>query len=101
MIIMGMLGGLVALVGIIIIGAMLIFTRVYLTPQQVEQIKLADTACNSSLGSLAGALSNTVATDCEQIRFIAPFLRYEMFIYFFGIMLFVIGIIVDLAQRRK
>jgi len=98
---MSMLGGLVALIGIIIIGAMVIFTRVYLSPQQVEQIKLADTLCNSPLGALGGALSNTVATNCEQIRFIAPFLRYETFIYFFGIMLFVIGIIVDLVQRRK
>jgi len=91
--------GLVIL-GVLIIGAMFFFSNILITPQQKSQIKIASSLCNSPLGSIGGAISSDVATNCQQIGFLGTIIGYETFIYLAGIVLLVIGVAIPSSKKE-
>jgi hypothetical protein len=92
-------GGLVAL-GVLIIIGMFIFGNVLITPQQKNQIKLASSLCGSPLGAIGGSVSSDVANGCQQVGFLGTILNYELFIYFGGIILLVIGLAIPSGKKE-
>ena len=87
-------------IGFLIILGVFYLTNIYVTPQQTQQLLLADSVCNSAIGSIAGALSGDIARECEKIRTIAPIFYQRMNLYIFGLLLIIIGMFMGSSNTK-
>lgn len=91
-------GGLIA-IGIIIIVGIYFFTNIIYTPQQGAQLKIAKAACDSTLGAMSGALSSSIAKDCQQVRIFATIFEFAPLLYLLGGILFLVGLAVPSKNK--
>jgi len=97
--------------GLIVLGLLILFstffiTQFYITPQQKQQIKMADKICNFEylsvpLGSIAQSLSPDVAEKCEQIKYAKMIIDYSPFMYILGFIFVIIGSLVGEKRIEK
>jgi hypothetical protein len=87
--------------GLIILIGMFVFSNVLITPEQKQQVQLANSLCNANvnvfgfnlpIGQSAQALSPDIAQRCQQVSIVAKILSYEMYIYIVGFVLIVLGL---------
>ena len=87
--------------GLILLIGMFIFSNVLITPQQKQEVQLANSLCNLNIGLFgfnipigqgAQALSPDIAQKCQNISTIAKILSYEMYVYLIGFILVVLGL---------
>lgn len=93
-------------IGIIIIIGVFYLTNIYLTPQQIQQIELANYVCNLEvmdipLGALGRAISPDAANECEKVEMIMPVIKYRLYLYGLGILLIIIGVAIGNKQIVK
>ncbi len=91
-------GGIFTL-GILMLIGMFFLSNVYITPQQRNQIELSSSACGSSLGTWAGALSSDVAEQCRTLQNVGQILAVEKYVYLGGFGILVLGLLIP--GRKK
>jgi preprotein translocase subunit SecG len=87
--------------GLIILIGMFIFSNVIITPQQKQEVQLANSVCNLNvglfgfnipIGQAAQALSPEVAQQCNSVSTIAKILSYETYVYIIGFIILILGL---------
>ena len=99
------MGNAVSLViGLVIVGIVFGFTM-NVTPQQIEQIKLARNMCNANvdlpivgnvpLGAIGRSISGDVARGCDEVEtkaMLIPLYTYRLPLYGIGLLFIIFGI---------
>jgi len=96
--------GLIVL-GIIILGLAFYVNNILFTPQEIQQLELANYLCNSEVfgipvGHMGQAMSPDIANKCNMINQFMPVVQYRMYIYGLGILLIIIGAVVGRGKSK-
>jgi hypothetical protein len=91
--------------GILVVGLIILILTFgfssYFSAQEQAQLQLAGSGCNSGLGTIGSALSQTIAQDCQNINTINSLLALTPIGYILGGILFLLGLVIPGKRREQ